>query len=200
MHVDERLPSDRVWQADGHLTEIALTALADGQDAILPEDAAAHVVACGPCAAALGHAALLSLQAGEALREADAGAAEAARADAGRAAQEKAGAEAPRVSAPAPAWPLPVAAVMAALTAAALGAAPRLGARAAQLPDAIQELGRALLVAMRAGRAIAESGALTSRGWLVALPWMAAALLLMLGLGVARAAPGRMSLKEGGAS
>jgi hypothetical protein len=186
MQVDERLPPDEVWQADGHLTEIALAALADGQDAILPEDAAAHAAGCGACAGALGHAALLSLRAGEALCEAGADA---------RAPHHDGVASA---AAPARAWPLPMAALMAALAVAALGAAPRLSVRAAQLPETIQEIVRALLVALRAGRAIVESGALSTRGWIGALPWLSAALLLMVGLGVARAAQGKLSLKEGG--
>ncbi len=58
--------SQSPWLREGHLTEEALTAMADGQD-ILPAEASAHLDSCGRCAEQLGQAALLSLSVGAAL-------------------------------------------------------------------------------------------------------------------------------------
>ncbi|MBX3262924.1 MAG: hypothetical protein KF782_24820, partial [Labilithrix sp.] len=60
----EELPDELVWAAGGHASDVVLTALADGQRAIVPEAARAHVERCATCTAHLGHAALLSLHAG----------------------------------------------------------------------------------------------------------------------------------------
>jgi hypothetical protein len=54
-----RLPAALVWQEGGHLTEEALTSLADDAR-IVPADAASHAFACEECARRLGEAALLS--------------------------------------------------------------------------------------------------------------------------------------------
>jgi hypothetical protein len=56
---DSLLPSELVWE-DGHLTEIARTALADGQGAIVPPEAVTHLATCASCMHAVGDAALLS--------------------------------------------------------------------------------------------------------------------------------------------
>jgi hypothetical protein len=63
---DTKLESGIVWQDDGHLSEVAIVALADGQD-ILPAAAASHVEACEGCTRRLGEAALLSANLGGAL-------------------------------------------------------------------------------------------------------------------------------------
>ncbi|MEO8801301.1 MAG: hypothetical protein ABI551_25640 [Polyangiaceae bacterium] len=61
------LPDELLWDGE-HLSEIALTALGDGQDAIVAERARDHGVTCEACAARLGRAAIVSMQVGEALR------------------------------------------------------------------------------------------------------------------------------------
>jgi hypothetical protein len=57
------LPEDLLWADGGHASDVALTALADGQSAILPATVLAHVERCTTCSAHLGNAALLSLYA-----------------------------------------------------------------------------------------------------------------------------------------
>jgi hypothetical protein len=189
MENDDRLPDDLVWQ-DGHLTEVALTALADGEEAILPEQAAAHAAGCGACGAALGHAALLSLRVGEALREAPA----AVEAEVQAPAPAPAEVQAQTGAVVAPARPLPVAGVIAALVIAAVAAAPGLILNRGQLPELMQALGVAAAMALRAGRA-AVSGAAEGPGWFAALPWMSASVLVVIGLAVARAARGRLPVE-----
>jgi hypothetical protein len=61
------LEKELVWDEAGHLSEIAKSALADGQDAILPPDALAHFAECQPCVEGVGQAALLSAQMSAAL-------------------------------------------------------------------------------------------------------------------------------------
>jgi hypothetical protein len=69
MNRHDVLEKELVWDESGHLSEIAKSALADGQDAILPADALAHFSACQPCAESVGEAALLSAELSAALVE-----------------------------------------------------------------------------------------------------------------------------------
>jgi hypothetical protein len=62
------LPDELLWSEDGHLTEIAIAALGDGQDAIMPEKARDHALSCESCAAQMGRAAMLSSELGEVMR------------------------------------------------------------------------------------------------------------------------------------
>jgi hypothetical protein len=176
MQNDDKLSLDLVWQADGHLTETALSALGDGEDALLPESALSHAAGCLRCSAGLGHAALLSLRTGEALRDLPSSAA-----------------PAPAIRPAAQPAPLPLPAVLAALALSALGAAPSLVSGVGRVPETFSGLHHSCTVVVRTGCAVAESGALA--GWLTALTWGSAALLVMMGLGVARAMGKRLSLK-----
>lgn len=56
-----QLPDDLLWAEGGHASDIVLTALADGQSAIVPAVARAHVESCARCMNHLGNAALLSM-------------------------------------------------------------------------------------------------------------------------------------------
>ncbi len=51
----------------GHLSESAVTAVADGQEHLLPTDIVSHIDDCEHCAARVGEAALTSAQVAEAL-------------------------------------------------------------------------------------------------------------------------------------
>jgi hypothetical protein len=55
-----KLPDALLWNEGGHLTEEALAAVADGEEALLSEDALLHAHACEPCARGVGEAAVLS--------------------------------------------------------------------------------------------------------------------------------------------
>lgn len=59
----DMLPDDLLFTEDGHASDVVLTCLADGETAIVPELARAHVSGCVDCQGHLGNAALLSLRA-----------------------------------------------------------------------------------------------------------------------------------------
>ena len=63
----ELLPDELLWAEGGHASDVVLTALADGQAAIVPAAVQMHIERCTVCTTHLGHAALLSLHAGSEL-------------------------------------------------------------------------------------------------------------------------------------
>jgi hypothetical protein len=62
----DKLPRELVWDG-AHVSELGLTALADGQESIVTRDAIEHAGACEWCAGRLGRAALFSAAVGEAV-------------------------------------------------------------------------------------------------------------------------------------
>jgi hypothetical protein len=69
MSKDEKLPRELVWDG-AHVSELGLTAIADGQEAIVESSALSHVDSCDWCAGRLGRTALLSEAVGRAMTEA----------------------------------------------------------------------------------------------------------------------------------
>ena len=61
MEPEAMLPEELLWATGGHASDIVLTALADGEQAIVPPAVRAHVQQCTACTMHLGHAALLAL-------------------------------------------------------------------------------------------------------------------------------------------
>ena len=57
----ELLPDELIWGDGGHVSDVVLSALGDGQDSVVPGEARAHVEACAACTLALGRVALLSV-------------------------------------------------------------------------------------------------------------------------------------------
>jgi len=66
------LPEEIVWADGGHASDVSLTAIADGESALVPALVLAHVESCTVCTKHLGNAALLSLHAGRELTALDA--------------------------------------------------------------------------------------------------------------------------------
>jgi hypothetical protein len=166
---DQQLEATLVWDQAGHLAETALHALADGELGLLPEQAVAHVAGCRLCEGRLGATALLAVEIGEALA----------------------------VRGPEPVAvrrPLPVAAFLGALAIAVVGLVIELEGTAAtvmRIPTLIAHAAPVLVHGIR----LAISGASGSARFAVA-GWVAAALLVLGGVMIARAAPVRATLKE----
>jgi hypothetical protein len=60
MKAPVELPLELVWTSEGHLSDVAMTAIADGEEAILPRDAFGHLGLCDACALGVERAAALS--------------------------------------------------------------------------------------------------------------------------------------------
>ena len=68
MKSDEKLPRELVWDGT-HVTELALSAIADGETALVEDGAVEHVDACEWCAGRLGRLALLTEAVGHAVTQ-----------------------------------------------------------------------------------------------------------------------------------
>ena len=192
----DELPESLCFEADGHVTDVVLTCLADGEISILPAAAMAHVDACDACTSRLGVEALLSVNATDAL----------------------AAAAAPRVTAAAmPAitttWPtpsrppsslspssrkrrpLPIGAIAAALCVAVLGALPSLVDSWSTLRTVVPDYIHALPIWSHAIEAVLK-GMMQTRGGSV-LRWITAAAFIGAGTLLARATT-RKRVLEGG--
>lgn len=61
-NLDSKLDATLVWDDAGHLADPAVNALADGELALLPVEALAHVDHCEQCGARVGQVALFALE------------------------------------------------------------------------------------------------------------------------------------------
>jgi hypothetical protein len=164
MKAPEQLPIELVWTEEGHLSEIAMTAIADGEEVILPRDAFGHLGLCEVCAAGVDGAAALSIAVSRAFSN-----------------------SAPAVATEAVEVPIPFPQRAAALAVVvgALATLPNLAAIYAWI-------GR-MWWALREGTPIVTRQAITllprAWSWLPIMSLTAAMLLLLVGLSVARLAP-----------
>ena len=192
------LPESLCFEVDGHVTDVVVTCLADGETTILPASAMAHVDACNACTARLGTEALLSVSATDALQAA----ASEARAPLRLVAPVKA-LPAPSLAAgrtaPAPSSrkrrPLPIGAIAAALCIAAIGALPGFMDTLHHLRTVVPDYLHALPIWSHALEAVLRS-LLQSRSG-VALRWMIAAVFIAMGSLLARSMTRKQSLERG---
>jgi len=215
----DRLPDDLLFEADGHVTEVALACLADGEIALLDAEAVAHVDRCDTCTARLGASALRSLVATEALSAVGAAASSEARAlvvtsptALSRPASSRPASSRPSTMGASPVhpgglasepWtprlgrsrrPLPVLAIAAALVLATAAGAPGFFETAAALPrqlPSVQILVRVFVVLARS----TPEGLFPAA---VLLRWASAAVLIVVGSVVALSMTRRGSLQEEG--
>ena len=176
---NETLPRDLVWAGE-HVSDVGLTALADGQDAVLGEGAIEHVESCELCTERLGRVALLSSAVGEALSRVEPAA--------GGRTEARSSARLPAAARPSWALALGVLVAFVAAVPTAHGVLRSANGAAHTLP-----------VLLRSGVALAKSDAL-ARG-LPAATLAASALLVLMGWTVARwIAPARTMTSEGSRS
>ena len=67
MNVVPKLEASLIWDAAGHLAEVAVAVLADGELALLPRDAVQHAGSCPVCTERVGQAALFAFEVVEAI-------------------------------------------------------------------------------------------------------------------------------------
>jgi hypothetical protein len=190
----ETLARDVAWEASGHLSEVALSVAADGEDALLDAAMHEHLRSCDACGAELGRVALRSAVAAEAFAAAGA-----------RASDPKLAAvfapPAPVVEiAPAPVSPrprsvvprerrkVPVFAIAAAIVVAVLGAAPSLVTAPAWVAEAsfvVRKVAPSFFRLLPQVLARAWTGAI---GPMVVVSWALAVVLVAVGVGIAKQA------------
>ncbi len=183
----DQLPESLCFEADGHVTDVVVTCLADGEIALIPLAAAAHVDACDACTARLGTEALLSVGATDALLSAN------------------------MVRAPAPLLiaapssplspssrrrrPLPIGAIAAALALAVLGALPGWMDSLRDLRTVVPGYLHALPIWSHALAAVLRSVTASQSG--AVLRWLIAAAFIGMGALLARSMT-RKQVLEGG--
>ena len=186
----DQLPDSECFDESGHVTDVVLTCLADGESAILPTAAESHVDACDACTARLGVSALLSLNASSALL-----------ASTEARAPLQIVVATPALAAPsfAPSSrrrrPLPMGAIAAALLVAAIGALPGLMDTLRTLRTVVPDYVHALPIWSHAIEAVLRS-MMTSRSTTL-LRWIIAAAFIGVGTLLARAMTRRRSLEGG---
>jgi anti-sigma factor RsiW len=181
----EPLAPDIGWEPSGHLSEVALTALADGEEALLDAAMHEHLGSCEACAAQLGEMAMRSARVAEALS------------------QLPRRSTAPVIALP-PDRPLvrerrkvPVVAIAAGLVVAALGAAPSLMSLPAEVEQTASVLRKVLPSLVRLlPQALARlwSG---PTGPAALVVWGLSLALVATGFGIARKAS-RKAIVDGG--
>jgi hypothetical protein len=164
MKAPGQLPKEIVWTADGHLSEVAMTAIADGEEAILPRDAFGHLGVCEVCAVGVEGAASLSAAVSRALTA--------------PAPAEVAHAIPPRLA-------FPVWAAALAMAVAAVATLPNLGALRAWMSRLWWTLREGMPLFTRHAASLLPH----AWNWLPLMSLTAAMLLLLVGLSVARLAP-----------
>jgi hypothetical protein len=167
----DKLPSDLVWQQDGHLSDIVLSTIADGELTVVPLEAHSHLDHCDECTTRFGAEALLSVHAGELLVEVSR-AAEVPVLAMPRSVREVAIDGLAR---------LPKPAFFGALFLAAMGAIPALVIRGPwHIAEFMVVFSRSIVMLARSMVLVAKSGSFT------VLLWASAMTLLLLGLVVSR--------------
>jgi len=168
----DKLPPDLVWQQDGHLSDIVLSSIGDGQASIVPLEAFTHLEHCDDCTTRFGAEALLSKHAGELLAEVS---------RAVKAAPPVVAVRPIRVGPAGGLANLPKPAFFGALFIAAMGAMPAFyGHGHLRIAQITEIVGRSIVMLARGMVLIARSGSFT------ALAWASAMILLVLGLVVSR--------------
>jgi hypothetical protein len=179
MRAGDKLPPQLTWQPDGHVSDVALTSIADGEVALVIADALDHVESCDHCTGRLGESALRSIESASVLS----GYAQALAAK-------------PVVAQPA-ARGIPFRVIAVALGIAAAGAAPGLFDTAMDLPATIASLTRMVPVLLKSVVTISHGAGALLGGWVTLFIWLSAGLLMMTGLGVARALPRKQAVQGG---
>jgi hypothetical protein len=173
MKPHEKLPWELIWQHDGHVTDVVVTAMADGEEAIVPEVALGHVEGCDVCSRRLGEAALLSLHI-----------------------EQRVVALAACQAAQRPRFPWP--AVLAALAVAGVGMVPALLEVPEGFASLVQAFVQGLPLTMRSVALMVRTIPDHLQGTLLAMVFGSAVVLALTGFGIARTMT-RARSTEGGA-
>jgi hypothetical protein len=176
----DKLPPDLTFEPDGHVTDIVLAAIADGEAGIVETKALSHVDECDHCSTRLGAEALLSAHAGELMAGLAGPSLVASKAT------ELETAPTANVKNPGRAA-LPTGAIAGAIGIAILGAVPSLFGHILHLPETLRAGSRAVILIIHGANLVVHSDAGTT------LAWVSSVLLLISGLVVSRLSRSRSS-------
>jgi len=187
---EEKLADDLLFAPDGHVSDVVLTCLADGEAAVVPQAAIDHVDTCDECTNRLGRAALLSLDMAEALREPVMTMSHV------RPAQVAIEPGLHAVFAP-KRRPLPGRAIAVALAVAVLAAAPRIIEAGRGPMDLATELLGSIPLFVRMTIMFVSEALERFHPLVVALEWVSAGVLIMAGAALSRSMTRKQSLQGG---
>jgi len=173
------IPAELSWLDDGHVSDVVLTAMADGEEAVVLPAARDHVAACEACSARLAEAALLTLRASELL---------------GSGALEVPARSKPRAA-------VPLRAIAVALMLAAIGAVPLFVDAVTGLPATSAMVTRALPILARSAVVLLRHGSVGLERATTLVSWLTAGIAVVVGFLIARAgrraARGQSSVQGG---
>lgn len=181
------IPPDLIFEADGHVSDVCVTCVADGELDLLPRAALDHLDACDACGRKLGEAALLSVAAAEALR--------ASSAPVTASASTSIAPASPRPSR----RPVPFVAIAAALVVAVITAGPTLVETVAHGPGWVAGAARWIPTLLRVAGSLLFGDRAALGPWALGLKVISAVMFVLMGLQVARVTSQRRAAQiEGG--
>jgi hypothetical protein len=183
------LPPDLIFAPDGHVTELCLGCVADGELALVPLAALDHLDGCARCGERLGQAALLSLDVGDALRAASRRAPVPVVEATPVPVSPRRAARARR--------PLPLAAIAVAVVIAVVTAGPALVDAVDGVPSLVVGVLSWLPTVARIGAAFLRGAPAAVGPWALGLEVASAAMFVVAGLSVARAMSRARSVEGG---
>lgn len=189
------IPPELLFEPDGHVTDAALAAMADGEIDLVAQPALDHLDACDRCGRRLGEAALLSIAANDLLRDVPLAAVDRLGSASSSAAAEPAPASRPASSRKR--RPLPIAAIAAALCVAAITAGPALVDLITNAPATFEDLVATAPFVMRIAAGVARTLPAGVGSAALVLKLASAALFAVVGLRIASAAQRARSLPGG---
>jgi hypothetical protein len=172
MKAVNKLPWEVIWQHDGHVTDVVCTAMADGEEAIVPVEAVEHINGCDGCCGRIGQSASLSARIGSSVA-------------------------AQRLARSAAAWRFPWASVLVALVAAGIGMMPALLQAPTWVAGASAAVVQGMPLCLRSAALVLRTFADRLQGTWLVLSLCSALVLAIAGLAVARTM-GRQRSMQGG--
>lgn len=193
----ETLAPDIAWESSGHLSEVALSIVSDGEEALLTGEMHAHLHECEACAVRLGEIAIRSANVADAIASLPAPA---------TGLLDVRDAVVPQMvitPGPSPLAPVPsrrkvpVIPIAVALVVAAFGAVPSILGLPAQAHETISLLHKVLPLFVRMAPQAIERAWRGSTGHLSVVVWGLSCVLIATGLGIARRASRKMAVDGG---
>ncbi len=181
----ELIPRDVLLDEAGHLSEVGVTVLGDGQSMLVPADVLQHVDGCADCCQRMGEAAMFSIALGDAIREGSVALASV------RAVEKAPTVEVARAKRDSLAnvRRLPIPMMVAALVAACVGLAPTLYSAPGWVSETVSLFHRLIPILAKSSYLLLKRGGASAGPLMFVLPFVSAMVLMGVGLVVAKRLP-----------